>query len=57
VLRALRQKDPAAKIIIVSGNSQQKVYDQLAKEGAAAFVDKPIKEDDVKAAIARATGA
>ena len=52
VLKAIRQKDAAAKIIIISGNSQKKVYEQLEKEGAAAFVPKPIKEKDLTAAIA-----
>ena len=55
VLKALRQRDAAAKVIVVSGNSQKKVQEQLEKEGAAAFVPKPIKEADLTAAIARAT--
>ena len=45
----------AAKIIIISGNSQKKVYEQLEKEGAAAFCPKPIKEKDLTEAIAWAT--
>jgi two-component system chemotaxis response regulator CheY len=55
VLKALRQQDAGAKVIVVSGNSQKKVYEQLEKEGASAFVPKPIKETDLIAAIARAT--
>lgn len=57
VLRALRLRDARAKVIIVSGNSQTKVYEQLEKEGAAAFVPKPIRGADLTAAIARATRA
>jgi two-component system, chemotaxis family, chemotaxis protein CheY len=52
VLRALRRRDTGAKIIVISGNSQKKVQDQLEAEGAAAFVPKPIKEADLTAAIA-----
>jgi two-component system chemotaxis response regulator CheY len=55
VLKALRQKDAAAKVIIISGNSQKKVYEQLEKEGAAAFCPKPIKEKELTEAIAWAT--
>ncbi|MFI5350475.1 MAG: response regulator [Elusimicrobiota bacterium] len=55
VLKALRQKHPDAKIIVVSGNSQKKVYEQLEKDGAAAFISKPIKEEELTSAIARAT--
>ena len=55
VLKALRQRDPGAKVVVVSGNSQKRVYEQLEKEGAAAFVAKPIKTEDLTAAIARAT--
>ena len=55
VLKALRQRDAGAKVIVVSGNSQKKVYEMLAKEGAAAFVAKPIKENELTAAIAQAT--
>ena len=54
--KALAARDTdEAKVIVVSGNSQKKVYEQLEKEGAAAFVAKPIKEEDLTAAIARAT--
>jgi two-component system, chemotaxis family, chemotaxis protein CheY len=55
VLKAIRQKDAGAKVIIISGNSQKKVYEQLEKEGAAAFCPKPIKEKDLTAAIEWAT--
>ena len=55
VLKSLRQRDTKAKVIIISGNSQKKVYEQLEKEGASAFVAKPISEEDLTAAIARAT--
>ncbi|HEX4047679.1 MAG TPA: response regulator [Elusimicrobiota bacterium] len=55
VLKALRLRDAAAKVIVVSGNSQRKVCEQLEKEGAVAFVPKPIKGKDLTEAIAWAT--
>jgi two-component system chemotaxis response regulator CheY len=55
VLKALRQADAGVKVIVISGNSQKKVLAQLEKDGASAFVPKPIKEEDLAAAVAWAT--
>jgi two-component system chemotaxis response regulator CheY len=52
VLKALRQADAKVKVIVISGNSQKKVLEQIEKDGAAAFVPKPIKEMDLAAAVA-----
>lgn len=54
VLKALRKAHPEARVIIVSGNSQNKVREMLAAAGARAFVSKPIKEPDLAAAVAAA---
>jgi two-component system chemotaxis response regulator CheY len=54
VLKSLRQLDGAAKVIVISGNSQKKIAELIEREGAAAFVPKPIKEEDLAAAIAKA---
>ncbi|HEX4048570.1 MAG TPA: response regulator, partial [Elusimicrobiota bacterium] len=35
VLKALKQADAKARVLIVSANTQQDVYDDLMKEGAA----------------------
>ena len=55
VLKALRQANAGVKVIVISGNSQKRVIEQLEKDGAAAFVPKPIKEEDLAAAVAWAT--
>lgn len=57
VLRALREKDARARVIVISGNAQNKVRAEVEKAGAAAFVGKPIKEEDLAAAVAKAAGA
>ena len=54
MLKALRERNAAVKVIIISGNSQKKVLELVASSGAAAFVPKPIKEDALAAAIASA---
>lgn len=53
VLRALRGTDPKARVIIVSANTQQDVYDDLMKEGAAGFLAKPFTMADFVAAVTK----
>jgi two-component system chemotaxis response regulator CheY len=55
VLRALRKKDAKARIIVVSGNSQKRICEQIEKEGAAALVPKPIQQAALIEAISWAT--
>ncbi|MEK7388496.1 MAG: response regulator [Elusimicrobiota bacterium] len=54
VLKSLRQSDAKARVIVISGNSQDKVRTLVDQAGACAFVSKPIKEDDLVQAIAKA---
>ena len=57
VLKALRQSDAKARVLIVSANTQPEVYDDLMKEGAAGFLPKPFTIADLSAAVAKAAGA
>ncbi|MEK7383033.1 MAG: response regulator [Elusimicrobiota bacterium] len=57
ILRALRAVDPKAKVLIISGNSQPKIYEQLLAEGAAGFIAKPISIDALAAALAKVLAA
>jgi two-component system chemotaxis response regulator CheY len=56
VLRALREADPKARVLIVSANTQPDVYDQLMKEGAIGFIVKPFSLADLMAAVSKALG-
>lgn len=55
VLKALRQLDVNAKVLVISGNSQKKVLDALSAAGASGFLPKPIDLPGLMAAIVRAT--
>ena len=55
VLKSLRLADAKARVIVISGNAQEKVRTLVEQAGACAFVGKPIKEDDLNAALAKAT--
>ncbi len=55
VLKALREQDPAARVLIVSANSQKKVVEFALASGAAGFLGKPIEPVALAAALARAT--
>jgi|CXWL01.1.fsa_nt_gi two-component system chemotaxis response regulator CheY len=54
VLKALRTVDDKAKIIVISGNAQEKVRVMVEQAGACCFVGKPIKEEDLTTALAKA---
>ena len=54
VLDALRKADGGVRIIVISGNAQAKLREQLAKAGARGFVAKPIQEAELSTAIAEA---
>ena len=57
VLRALRQADPKARVLILSANTQQTIYDDLIKEGAVGFLRKPFSMTDLVQAVARGLAA
>ncbi|MBI5241834.1 MAG: response regulator [Elusimicrobia bacterium] len=53
VLKALRRIDPAARVLVVSGNVQQAVHDEVRDAGAAGFLSKPFTLDDLGRALTR----
>jgi DNA-binding NarL/FixJ family response regulator len=57
VLRAIRHADPKAKVLIVSANTQQDIYDDLLKEGASGFLAKPFTMADLVAAVTKGLSA
>ena len=54
VLKALLSKDAAARVLIVSANTQKEIYDDLIKIGAKGFLTKPFKIDELDAAVSKA---
>ena len=52
VLTKLREMDDSAKVIVVSADVQTTSRDMVAAAGAAAFLNKPARADDVLAAVA-----
>jgi two-component system chemotaxis response regulator CheY len=53
VLKALRGLDPKARILVISGNVQQAVHDEVQGAGAAGFLSKPFTRDDLGRALTR----
>ena len=51
VLLALRRADKAVKVLIVSANTQQEIYDELLKEGANGILTKPFSVAELAAAV------
>jgi len=52
VFRRIREIDPAAQVIISSGYSQERDANELMKEGALKFVQKPYRIDSLVGAVA-----
>ncbi len=57
VLKAVRQLDGNAKVIVISGNSQSKVIEMIKAAGAAGFLAKPFKINELIAAVEQAAQA
>jgi two-component system chemotaxis response regulator CheY len=53
VLKALRELDPKARALVVSGNVQQAVREEVQAAGAAGFLSKPFTLDDIGRALSR----
>jgi two-component system chemotaxis response regulator CheY len=53
ILRTLRVKDPRVRAIIVSGNSQTRIRDEVLKAGAADFLSKPIELDVLRQCLGK----
>jgi two-component system chemotaxis response regulator CheY len=56
ILKALRAADPQAQVLVISGNAQPQVREQLAASGAGGFVSKPFSPDDLARAFSRFSG-
>ena len=54
VLKSLRQIDSKARVLVISGNPQKGIVEQVMASGAAAFITKPFTIADLESAIARA---
>ena len=52
-LAAIRQMDPAAKVVMCTALGQQNIILQAVRDGAADFIVKPFEPDRVKAAVRR----
>ena len=55
IFKALRQEDPKARVVVISGNAQPNVRGQLLAAGAAGFVSKPFTPDDLARALSMFT--
>ncbi len=57
VLKAIRQADAKVKVLIVSGNTQQEIYDQLLAAGACGVLMKPFTLSELTTALDKAAAA
>jgi DNA-binding NarL/FixJ family response regulator len=55
VLKELKKIDAKARVLVISGNAQKKVLEQVYASGAAGFLPKPFEPPDLLAAVAKAT--
>ena len=53
VLDSIRKIDPKAKVIVISGNAQKKLVQQLLAAGASGFIEKPFQGEDLSREISR----
>lgn len=56
VLAKLKQMDPKACVIVVSADVQTSSKDLVADAGATAFLNKPVRADELLAAVRHALG-
>ncbi len=52
-LREIREKDPKAKVVVISAIDQRQPLMEALKHGAADYVVKPFEKDRVQEAISR----
>jgi two-component system chemotaxis response regulator CheY len=53
ILKALREADPNVRAIIVSGNSQARIKEEVVKAGAVDLLPKPIEMDTLRACLGK----
>ena len=56
VLAKLREMDPAVRVVVISADIQTTSRELVAAGGAAGFVNKPARPDDIVAAVQLALG-
>lgn len=56
LLDQIRQRNPRAKVIIISALEQKEITDQALKLGAKAYITKPFDRQEVAATIKRVAG-
>ena len=56
VLRQMRAMDPEARIIVVSADVQRSTTAAVKEAGASGFLAKPVRRDDMLAAVAGVVG-
>ena len=54
VLSKLREMDAAARVIVISADIQQSSRDLVSAGGAAGFLNKPARAEDIVAAVRKA---
>jgi two-component system chemotaxis response regulator CheY len=53
ILKALREADPNARAIIVSGNSQARIREEVLRAGAVDLLPKPIELDSLRQVLGK----
>jgi len=53
ILKALRKLDARARVVVVSGNSQARIREEVLKAGAVDLLAKPIELDALRASLER----
>jgi len=57
VLRAIRQIDPGARVVVVSADVQRSTAESVMAEGASRFLPKPANASDLTSTVAALLGA
>lgn len=56
VLQQMREEDPDAKVIMISALGQERLVGQARERGAAGYIVKPFKEENVVSEVERVLG-
>ena len=53
ILKALRLLDDGARVIVITGNSQPWIIEEITAAGAAGYLTKPIDQDELLRLLSR----
>lgn len=53
ILKALREADPKAQVLVLTANSQERIREQLFQAGAVCVVEKPINPETLRLELER----